>query len=809
MSRRKPLRLPGPVSYVKRPYAVRSAPLFPLSPSIASQPEHSSASLAASSASSAASVSPCPSPPVPAQSASGPSTFFIRPFDVHESEHESDDGRPGSVSSGGRGDVWSVQPSSAVRRTVSDPGYSVSGYGVAGWTYVSKLPSRSPQPLSADERRQWREVAVEDAMRELGLSYGHRMRTKLKRRTAAQLSAAMRSETGEIDRTVLRLCETGQLSSKVGLYRVIDDNHSAASKQFTLVTKQPVKLYEPICAVIGTLREHHAYRKYVGGSHTVAMLWAVILDQSEMPPQYRGPELLLDTAHYSNESRFLRDPTFAHRNVQPNVEARLVWNQQQQSINVVYVTLQAMPAGVELWKRWDKKSRELVWECQMRYAARRSHCQWHYIGRLQRLLRDNGLDTRPAQLLQKTETSALSKEQVEGKRERGTGEPQGGTSKDREEVRGEDVQAQSVVEPLGEPSFGSADVADNACHERIPFNWQESRSWTLHQTCAYAVQEATTKENKRLRRQLHLFRQLRRDISVSIPARQAALLTAEEEAARQPAYDFEYLADDSVAFAAAECERITQNDWSAVEANTMLDVEAAYKKEAGDANRLKGDVKEARASGAVSRAAIHRVISLHHPARLYSPPCQPSFALVATAAMRKEACVGAYVGTVSTGEEYNRSTHPYDSVYAYKMDRFGLDLVIDSLRAGNAVRFMNDCFARRGGRQTINVSPRFLFDAVSHKPNCFILVSADCGTKKGEEVVTDYGREYWSSSRHTDHTASTAASRLRRAHTDYSSCGHVLRCLLEKESHRASAAEGARPIWGPGAAAHRRAEAAD
>lgn len=221
------------------------------------------------------------------------------------------------------------------------------------------------------------------------------------------------------------------------------------------------------------------------------------------------------------------------------------------------------------------------------------------------------------------------------------------------------------------------------------------------------------------------------------------MLAAEEEATRLPAHDFQYLSDDTVAFDAADCERITHNDWSGVDDETMRAVQAAYRKNARDANRLNGDVKAARASGVTSRAAIHRIISLHHPARLYSPPNQPCFALVATAAMRKEACVGAYVGAVRTGEEYNRSTHPYDSVYAYKIGGFDLDLVIDSLHAGNAVRFMNDCFARRGGRLTANVSARFLFDSVSHKPNCFILVSADGGVRKGEELVTDYGREYW------------------------------------------------------------------
>lgn len=268
MSRRKS-NLPSPVSYVKRPYAVRSVPLFPLPPPI---PPSTDATTAASSSSfpSSAAVSRSPSlSPAVVDRASVVSHLSIRPFDMSESEDESEVGQSVSAAAanGGKADIWSVQPSSEVQRTTSDPGYSVSGYAVTGWAYVTKPPTRPAQPLTADERRMWKEVAVEDAMRELELSYGHRMRVKLKRRTASQLQTAMRREAGEIDRTVLRLCESGQLTSKVGLYRVIDHNHTASDKQFTLVTKQPMKQYEPICAVIGTLREHHAYRK-LSTTHT-------------------------------------------------------------------------------------------------------------------------------------------------------------------------------------------------------------------------------------------------------------------------------------------------------------------------------------------------------------------------------------------------------------------------------------------------------------------------------------------------------------------------------------------------------------
>ena len=163
-----------------------------------------------------------------------------------------------------------------------------------------------------------------------------------------------------------------------------------------------------------------------------------------------------------------------------------------------------------------------------------------------------------------------------------------------------------------------------------------------------------------------------------------------------PLYDFEYLADDSVAFEAAECERLTQNDWSSVDDEAMLAVEAAYRKNARDANRLNGDVKAARASG-VGESSCHPSHHLTAPSSATLLATKPALLRPGRhrSTMRKEACVGAYVGKVRTGEEYNKSTHPYDSVYAYKIGQAST-LTWSSTRCMRAtlLRFMNDCFAR-------------------------------------------------------------------------------------------------------------------
>ena len=700
MSRAKssPSPPPPPPSSLQRhrPSAIRSSFLFPLATS--------------TTLPSATSASPLTSP----TSLGGQSRLSIRPFDIRDSD--TDDRTPPSPPSPSsplslrrRSQIYQVSCAAPLHPTASDPGYSVAGLGTSGFTYSTRERRHPPQPLSEEDRMRWKEVAPEDALRALGLDYAHSLRVKLKPSTRTKLTLAMRREVGEVDRTVLRLCSSGQLTSKCGVYHILDNNTTPCDHQYTLVTKQPLLQYEPVIAVIGTLRERESYEAWCDGHHAIAMLHAIDIDPAEMPSWYQGPDLLLDTAHYTNEVRFLRDPRFSHRNVEANVEARLVWHHQLGLPYVVFVTLQAMPAGVELWKRWDVDSREVAWRVQMKYAAKRSHCQHHYIGQLQDAMRKHGLPLIPPRLLKRRE--------------------------DRREAEGE--AAMKDVEERKEAKVVGA-------REYIPFSWRQSESWTLHHVCAQAIQEATTRENRRLREKRRLLREMQTKRLPLVTAAVAASMEQQEDAARKPAYDFALLSDDSIAYAASNCTRRTHNDWSMVGKEVTSELEPKYRQNEREATRLTEDVKLARRTGLVAKAAIHRIISLHHPARFYAPPPHPSFALVATQPMRRAACIGAYVGVVRTLNDYNSSCNPFSAVYTYNLDPLGLDLVIDSLPAGNALRFMNDCFARSGGPRTCNAQPRFLFDADTRKPNCFILCTAKQGIRKGEEVVTDYGRAYWS-----------------------------------------------------------------
>ena len=655
--------------------------------------------------------------PTPASaSLGGQSRLSIRPFDIRDSDaddpslhsHSSIKADSPSTLTRRRSTLYQVSCAPHLHPTPANPGYSVSGLGTSGFTYSTRERRRPPELLSDDDRLRWKEIAPEDALRALELDYAHTLRVKLKRDTRTQLTAAMRQEIGEIDRTVLRLCDTGQLSSKVAVFQVLDSNTSAADLQYTLVTKSALKQYEPVLAVMGTLRERESYEAWCGGHRAIAMLHAIDIDPAEMPPSYRGPDLLLDTAHYTNEVRFLRDPRFSHRQVEANVEARLVWHYAAGLPYVVFVTLQALPAGVELWKRWDVESREVAWRVQMKYAAKRSHCQHHYIAQLQHQCRLHSLPLIPPSLL---------------------------SHRDAADLPADDEKQQLRASHL--PSLPAK------AGPYIPFTWRQSESWTLHHVCAHAIQEATLRENRRLRKKRRLLSDLKRGVVPPVDQATAASIRREEDAARLPRYDFALLPEEGVAYAASHCRPLTQNDWSGISDEVLEQLTVKYRQHEREAARLMEDVKAARRSGTVAKAAIHRVISLHHPARFYAPPCHRSFALVATQPMKRAGCIGAYVGQVRTLNDYNASANPFSAVYTYNLDPLGLDLVIDSLQAGNALRFMNDCFSRAGGPRTCNAQPRYLFDAETRRPNCFILCTAKAGIKKGEEIVTDYGRAYW------------------------------------------------------------------
>jgi len=80
---------------------------------------------------------------------------------------------------------------------------------------------------------------------------------------------------------------------------------------------------------------------------------------------------------------------------------------------------------------------------------------------------------------------------------------------------------------------------------------------------------------------------------------------------------------------------------------------------------------------------------------------------------------------------------PLDKQLCYR----GGDLIIESLYYGNEVRFMNDAYGRAGSDATVNARASIVWDRVRQWP-C-ILVRAIHPIERGDEIICDYGDDFW------------------------------------------------------------------
>ena len=69
------------------------------------------------------------------------------------------------------------------------------------------------------------------------------------------------------------------------------------------------------------------------------------------------------------------------------------------------------------------------------------------------------------------------------------------------------------------------------------------------------------------------------------------------------------------------------------------------------------------------------------------------------------------------------------------------ELVVEALNAGGTGRFINDCWAREGGKKSVNVEPRGVWDADTNTPA--IMMVATRRIRENEELVSDYGENFW------------------------------------------------------------------
>ncbi len=71
------------------------------------------------------------------------------------------------------------------------------------------------------------------------------------------------------------------------------------------------------------------------------------------------------------------------------------------------------------------------------------------------------------------------------------------------------------------------------------------------------------------------------------------------------------------------------------------------------------------------------------------------------------------------------------------------ELVVESLHSGGVGRFINDCWGRKDGEESVNVEPRAVWDDVQQVPAIVMVVTAPGGIGPHEELVSNYGPEFW------------------------------------------------------------------
>ena len=213
----------------------------------------------------------------------------------------------------------------------------------------------------------------------------------------------------------------------------------------------------------------------------------------------------------------------------------------------------------------------------------------------------------------------------------------------------------------------------------------------------------------------------------------------------------------SAAFAAAHCDHAEEVDVSRLSAATRLRL-SAYKNLFPAANEAQSVLLRGKTP---PKVVLAEVMATYNPARWMSAPDTPAHALVVRPGFTIEEGepVCLYAGRMWTdaafNEEFPLTRQQY---YAYEVPLVwsGVDivescrnanlpkpptLVIEALNAGGIGRFINDCWSREGGKKTVNVEPRAVWDAEKMVPA--IVMIAVKRIDENEELVSDYSESFW------------------------------------------------------------------
>lgn len=211
------------------------------------------------------------------------------------------------------------------------------------------------------------------------------------------------------------------------------------------------------------------------------------------------------------------------------------------------------------------------------------------------------------------------------------------------------------------------------------------------------------------------------------------------------------------AFAGMQCERIEKVDLDSLSQATRTQL-TALKTFFQKANKKQRALLD---GAAPSKVVMAEVMSSLHPVRWTTNPDTPAYALVVRrgCTIQEDEPVCLYAGRMWTrGDFVQRFGRSELQFYAYdvplKWDGVDIvksckdanlpkppELVIEALEAGGIGRFINDCWGRQGGTETVNIEPRVVWDASTDTPA--IVMTATKRITENEELVCSYGDEFW------------------------------------------------------------------
>ena len=236
----------------------------------------------------------------------------------------------------------------------------------------------------------------------------------------------------------------------------------------------------------------------------------------------------------------------------------------------------------------------------------------------------------------------------------------------------------------------------------------------------------------------------------------------ERELMLDPSEGLRVLSDAEVvaAFASANCKRSEKVDVTQLPSTSrerLASFADLFKQPSTEA-----ELKIIRGE-ALLKVSVAEVLETFSPPRWISAPDTAAYALVVSPGERLKfgESVCLYAGKMWTRAgfeaQFKRTALQY---YAYDLPplwsgvdvekhckKTGVpkppDLTIESLHEGGVSRFINDCWGRKDGKKAVNVEPRAVWDPVLKLPVIMMVVTKRGGLGPNEELISDYGPEFW------------------------------------------------------------------